>query len=558
MGTKTESKTNKHLSAEEKAAKKAKKAAKAALKEKLNETEQDSLSEKKEAKKAKKEKRKRASDEDLDFFAPKEVVVKKSRDEEEEKSDDIKKPPSPPPRGVAAAVAEQEMITDGRSFRALHNITLFGILGATPEPILDWNKTPFPQFLVQPLVNAGFVTPSPIQATCWPIMLSGRDTIAIAKTGSGKTLGFLLPAFMHLSKVRPNKIRGDAPKVLVLAPTRELACQIQDECNKFGQAAKVRSTCCYGGAPKSTQIRALQAGIDILVATPGRLNDLLEMRRANVSQVDFLVFDEADRMLDMGFEPQIREVLKYMTPNSEEQPRQTLFFTATWPKNVQSLAKTFLNNPVQINIGKQDSLSASKSITQTIHVLKHNGEKWDMLIDEMKKIKVSTPEYKLLIFSATKVGCNEVADSLWQLGESVDSLHGDKQQWERTKVLDKFRSHALSIVVCTDVAARGLDIDGVTHVINYDFPAGTSGVEDYVHRIGRTGRGNKTGHAITFFTSKDSRSANELLQVMKKADQIIPPELEALGGKGGKGGKGFGGRGGKGFGGRGGGKGRRW
>jgi len=268
-------------------------------------------------------------------------------------------------------------------------------------------------------------------------------------------------------------------------------------------------------------------------------------------------------MLDMGFEPQIRDILKHMTPHSATHKRQTLFFTATWPKNVQTLARTFLVDPVQINIGLQDSLSASKSITQTVQVLKHNGEKWDCLLEEIKKLKTTTPDYKLLVFTATKVNCNEVADSLWKLGESVDALHGDKQQWERSKVLDNFRSHALSVVVCTDVAARGLDIDGVTHVINYDFPAGTGAVEDYVHRIGRTGRGNKTGEAITFFTAKESKHAAELIQVMSKADQIIPPELQAMGARGGKGGKGGkgGGKGRGGFGGGGGGYGgggRRW
>ena len=205
--------------------------------------------------------------------------------------------------------------------------------------------------------QAGFPAPSPIQAQSWPIALQGRDIVAVAKTGSGKTLGFLLPGFILLKQRRSNPQSG--PTILVLSPTRELATQIQDEAVKFGRSSKISCTCLYGGAPKGPQLRDLDRGVDIVVATPGRLNDILEMRRVRLDQVSYLVLDEADRMLDMGFEPQIRKIVKEVPTR-----RQTLMYTATWPKEVRRIAADLLVNPVQVNIGNVDELVANKSITQ--------------------------------------------------------------------------------------------------------------------------------------------------------------------------------------------------
>ena len=206
-----------------------------------------------------------------------------------------------------AAEAEAAAAQSPEQFRAAHSITIKGVSPA-PAPIMRFTDTPFPAPAISALTRAGFAAPSPIQAQSWPVTLQGRDMISVAKTGSGKTLGFLLPAFKHLAEQRTRQARGDAPLVLVLAPTRELAVQIQDECDKFGRACRVRSVTLFGGAPKFGQIRQLQAGVDLVVATPGRLNDLLEMGKVSVGSVSYLVFDEADRMLDMGFEPQIRQV----------------------------------------------------------------------------------------------------------------------------------------------------------------------------------------------------------------------------------------------------------
>ncbi|RWW72532.1 hypothetical protein BHE74_00019660 [Ensete ventricosum] len=207
--------------------------------------------------------------------------------------------------------------------------------------------------------HAGFSHPTPIQAQSWPIALQHRDIVAIAKTGSGKTLGYLFPGFIHLKRLRNNSKLG--PTMLILAPTRELATQIQDEAVKFGRSSKILCTCLYGGAPKGPQLRDLDRGVDVVVATPGRLNDILEMKRVSLRQVSYLVLDEADRMLDMGFEPQIRKIVKEVPHR-----RQTLMFTATWPKEVRKIAADLLVHPVQVNIGRTDELVANSAITQVL------------------------------------------------------------------------------------------------------------------------------------------------------------------------------------------------
>ena len=396
--------------------------------------------------------------------------------------------------------------------------------------------------------------------------------ICIAKTGSGKTCGFLLPSLHQFLQTRGRARGPSKPVLLVLAPTRELACQIMEEVQRFGRPIGIRSVCCYGGSSKYPQIAALERGVDVIVATPGRINDLIEMRKADLSSVRFLVLDEADRMLDMGFEPQIRAVVQHVP----KETRQTLLFSATWPKEIQRLAFDFLSDPIQINVGEVDRLVANKDIKQTIHMIE-DFEKFDKLKAILTELtSEGVPDHedsrgardlggkkhpKVIVFTAKKISCDQLANQLWDDGFAVDSLHGDRVQWERTKVMNAFKAGSLRMLVATDVAARGLDVKDVGVVVNYDMPVGVNAVEDYVHRIGRTGRAGAKGVAETFFTSGDKKSAGKLVEVLTQAGQEIPPALQAMvprfrqgrgGGRGygrGRGGRGgySGGRGGRGY-----------
>ncbi|KAK8586923.1 hypothetical protein V6N13_085938 [Hibiscus sabdariffa] len=441
----------------------------------------------------------------------------------------------------------------GDAYRRQHEITVTG--DEVPLPFSSFEATGFPSEILREVYSAGFSAPTPIQAQSWPIALQGRDIVAIAKTGSGKTLGYLIPGFMHLKQCHKDPRMG--PTVLVLSPTRELATQIQDEAIKFGKSSRISSTCLYGGAPKGPQLRDIDRGVDIVVATPGRLNDILEMRRISLHQVSYLVLDEADRMLDMGFEPQIRKIVKEVPTR-----RQTLMYTATWPKEVRKIAADLLVNPIQVNIGNIDELVANKSITQYVEVLSPM-EKHRRLEQILRS---QEPGSKIIVFCSTKKMCDQLARNLSRHFGAA-AIHGDKSQADRDYVLNQFRTGRSPVLVATDVAARGLDIKDIKVVINYDFP---TGVEDYVHRIGRTGRAGATGLAYTFFADQDSKHASDLIKVLEGANQRVPAELRGMASRGGGMGRsrrwapssgGFdGGRGGRtdlGFGGRDGGRGGR-
>ena len=330
-------------------------------------------------------------------------------------------------------------------FRKENEMTITG--DNIPKPITSFDEAGFPDYVLEEVKAEGFAKPTGIQCQGWPMALSGRDMIGVAATGSGKTLSYCLPGIVHIN-AQPLLAPGDGPIVLVLAPTRELAVQIQTECSKFGHSSRIRNTCVYGGVPKGQQIRDLTRGSEIVIATPGRLIDMLEIGKTNLKRVTYLVLDEADRMLDMGFEPQIRKIVDQIRPD-----RQTLMWSATWPKEVQQLAADYLNDPIQVQIGSLE-LSASHNITQLVEVVS-NFEKRDRLNKHIE-LASQDAESKMLVFASTKRTCDEITSYLRQEGWPALAIHGDKAQRERDWVLDEFRSGRSPIMVATDVAARGI------------------------------------------------------------------------------------------------------
>ncbi|CAI0456190.1 unnamed protein product, partial [Linum tenue] len=444
-------------------------------------------------------------------------------------------------RGPAPSAGGNSLSAE--AYRRRHEITVTG--GDVPPPLMSFEATGFPSELLREvwiyfsvssfylgrvrylllveLMSYTVLGSLPqLQFRHSPGLLLCRVEILwpLPKPVLGKTLGYLIPAFLHLKRLRNDPRMG--PTILVLSPTRELATQIQEEAVKFGKSSRIGCTCLYGGAPKGPQLGQLDRGTDIVVATPGRLNDILEMRRVSLGQVSYLVLDEADRMLDMGFEPQIRKIVKEVPSR-----RQTLMYTATWPKEVRKIAADLLVNPVQVNIGNVDELVANKSITQHVEVLA-SMEKHRRLEQILRS---QEPGSKVIIFCSTKKMCDQLARNLSrQFGAAA--IHGDKSQGERDHVLSQFRSGRAPLLVATDVAARGLDVKDIRVVVNYDFP---TGVEDYVHRIGRTGRAGATGIAYTFFGEQDAKYASDLIKVLEGASQKVPPEIRDLALRGGGG-----------------------
>ena len=420
-------------------------------------------------------------------------------------------------------------------YRAEWQMTLAG--SGVPKPVETFQEANFPDYLLHEIKQAGFTSPTPIQKQGWPMALSGRDMIGVAQTGSGKTLSFVLPAILHIN-AQPLLSPGDGPIVLILSPTRELAVQTKEECNKFGHSSRIKYTCIHGGVPKGPQARDLRNGIEICIATPGRLIDFLESGTTNLRRCTYLVLDEADRMLDMGFEPQMRSIVSQIRPD-----RQTLLWSATWPKSIVQLAHDFLSDPIQVNIGSLD-LQANKNVTQIVKVLQEYDKK-RALFDNLERIMDGR---KVLVFTATKRTADSLTRDLRGNGWEARAIHGDKSQQERDRVLEEFRNGRITLMIATDVASRGIDISDIKTVINFDMP---NNLEDYVHRIGRTGRAGKTGTAISFFTDSNARMGRDLVALMREAKQEVPEELMAMAANArGKGGHGRGGHGGGGGGSR--------
>lgn len=422
-----------------------------------------------------------------------------------------------------------------------------------PEPVTEFSSPPINEHLLENIKLARYTSPTPVQKYSIPIIELGRDLMGCAQTGSGKTGGFLFPIlsalFQHGPPPPPPEManagfgrRKAFPSTLILAPTRELVSQIHEEARKFTYRSWVKPAVVYGGADIGQQLRQIERGCDLLSATPGRLVDLMERGRISLANVRFLVLDEADRMLDMGFEPQIRRLV-----DGEDMPgvmeRQTLMFSATFPRDIQMLAKDFLKEYVYLSVGRVGS--TSENITQKIEYVE-DDDKRSVLLD----VLASMPTGGLtLIFVETKRMADMLSDFLLRSNVGATSIHGDRTQRERERALELFRTGRTPIMVATAVAARGLDIPNVTHVVNYDLP---SDIDDYVHRIGRTGRAGNTGHATAFFNRGNRNVVRDLIDLLKEANQEIPQWLEAVaressfgGGGGGRGGRGRGrGRGG--------------
>ncbi|XP_044152720.1 probable ATP-dependent RNA helicase DDX5 [Bufo gargarizans] len=403
---------------------------------------------------------------------------------------------------------------DAEQYRRGKEITVRG--QNCPKPVLQFHEASFPVTIMEALKRQNFTEPTPIQSQGWPVALSGLDMVGVAMTGSGKTLSYLLPGIVHINH-QPFLQRGDGPILLVLAPTRELAQQVQQVAAEYGRACRLKSTCIYGGAPKGPQLRDLERGVEICIATPGRLIDFLEAGKTNLNRCTYLVLDEADRMLDMGFEPQIRKIVDQIRPD-----RQTLMWSATWPKEVRQLAEDFLKDYVHINIGALE-LSANHNILQIVDVC-NEGEKDDKLVRLMEEI-MSEKENKTIVFVETKRRCDELTRRLRRDGWPAMGIHGDKSQQERDWVLNEFKHGKSPILIATDVASRGLDVEDVKFVINYDYPNSS---EDYIHRIGRTARSTNTGTAYTFFTPNNAKQVGDLIAVLREANQTINPKLLQL------------------------------
>eukprot|EP00195_Chlamydomonas_chlamydogama_P017116 CAMPEP_0202896480 /NCGR_PEP_ID=MMETSP1392-20130828/5473_1 /ASSEMBLY_ACC=CAM_ASM_000868 /TAXON_ID=225041 /ORGANISM="Chlamydomonas chlamydogama, Strain SAG 11-48b" /LENGTH=699 /DNA_ID=CAMNT_0049581853 /DNA_START=23 /DNA_END=2120 /DNA_ORIENTATION=+ len=442
--------------------------------------------------------------------------------------------------GSTDAAAGSTAVLSAEEYRQAHDISVVDSEGGqVPDPMQRFEDVGMPPVLLRGMKAAGFSSPTSIQAQAWPIVLSGRDLVAIASTGSGKTAGFLLPALMHVrnkmqqgAKV-PGGTRGGrhtdiaraGPIALVLAPTRELAKQIEEQAIKFGQSLGIRTACLYGGAGRVGQMQQLLRCPHLIIACPGRLLDFVEGGELSLAQVSYMVLDEADRMLDMGFEEALQQVSRHV-PSS----RQTLFFSATWPREVQRAAEQFAtNSPTRLFIGQVSRrLVAAPTITQRFAVLPDNTAKLPALMDFLK----AQPQgARVLVFVGTKMRAEWL---LHQLSPAsgldgprlrVDCLHGDKRQQAREAAIHNFKSGRVPVLVATNVAARGLDVPNVAAVVNFDAPEDP---EDYVHRIGRTGRAGAKGESFTMLTKRDANLAPKLIKILEEAGQPVPPEVEDL------------------------------
>ena len=426
---------------------------------------------------------------------------------------------------------------DWRIFREDYNIAIKG--GRIPNPIRKFSESAIAKEILEVITKVGYTEPTPIQRQAIPIGLQNRDIIGVAETGSGKTLAFLIPLLVwiqSLPKLARLEDADQGPYAVVMAPTRELANQIEEETNKFGLPLGIRTCAVIGGLSREEQGMKLRMGCEIVIATPGRLVDVLENRYLVLNQCTYIVFDEADKMIDMGFEPDVQKILSFM-PVTNEKPdnddaenedtlkknflskhkyRQTVMFTATMPPAVERMARKYLRRPAYVYIGSVGK--PVERVEQVVYLVSEQEKRKKLL--SILQCGITPP---VLIFVNQKKGADVLCKGLEKLGYNATTLHGGKGQEQRELALASLKTGAKDMLVCTDVAGRGIDIKDVSLVINYDM---TKNIEDYTHRIGRTGRAGKHGKSVSFLTKEDSPVFYDLKQTLLASPvSSCPPEL---------------------------------
>ncbi len=374
---------------------------------------------------------------------------------------------------------------------------------------MNFEDTGLSKPLLTTLQELGYETATPIQAQAIPPIMEGRDVVGLAQTGTGKTAAFTLPLLHRVNKTSEGG-KHRPVRVLILSPTRELAAQIDKSVRDYGGRLPLKSTCVVGGVPIKRQINALRGGIDFLVATPGRLEDLVSQKAVRLDQVETVVLDEADQMLDIGFMPAIKRILKLLPKK-----RQTLLFSATMPKEIKALSQDHLQNPVEVSVATV--AKTADKIAQSVMHLPPDGK-----VNAMTKLAKTHPGKKIIVFARTKRGADKIARKLVAEGIGAEAIHGNKSQNQRVRTLASFKNGKTLVLIATDIAARGIDVPGVELVVNYDLP---NVPESYVHRIGRTARAGASGLAVSFCTSEEIK----LLRAIERLIKIKIPALAADG-----------------------------
>ncbi|KAJ6599192.1 P-loop containing nucleoside triphosphate hydrolase protein [Mycena vulgaris] len=418
-----------------------------------------------------------------------------------------------PPPDIAAMTEEEADLLR----LELDSIKIRGL--DCPKPVTKWSHYGLPANCLDVIKRLNYTAPTSIQAQAIPAIMSGRDVIGVAKTGSGKTIAFLLPLFRHIKDQRPLE-QMEGPIAIVMTPTRELAVQIHRECKPFLKVMNLRAVCAYGGSPIKDQIAELKKGAEIIVCTPGRMIDLLTAnsgRVTNLKRVTYVVLDEADRMFDMGFEPQVMKIINNIRPD-----RQTVLFSATFPKQMDALARKILHKPLEITVGGRSVVAAE--IEQIVEI-RAEDTKFNRLLEILGQMYNEDPECRTLVFVDRQEAADNLLRELMRKGYLCMSLHGGKDQVDRDSTIADFKAGVVPIVIATSVAARGLDVKQLRLVINYDAP---NHMEDYVHRAGRTGRAGNKGTCVTFITPDQDRYSVDIYRAVKASNAPVSKELEEL------------------------------